>query len=386
MSNPDTITSRIKYFLCLALICLFSACNETEQANEPSHNVLNAMINEANGFQYASFQTQDFNGILTAHFALPNSPASGQIRLLASYTEASFGSETDFFTEMPAGVSLVYEEKGQEFHKLYINENGRFVEKTEYRLPVNEEVTVNTLRRLSYLANKQSQSLLLIINQSFEPSVAGSAELRAGFGEGESGLADVVMNQTEGEDVLVDVAFGCMSCGATRAGECKIHPDYGYIYCKPGGCFASEHNKEASSKAASMMLNLDQAREYRDKYLTNSVRGKEYIGYYETLSNVLEEMSFIDKVSLAANYDVALKVYGILDKFTKDDGRSVLINSEDKEYLLKFINDHLMSVSRSLEYQSILQTVKNDLERYSNLSVEEVRSDFNGLQPVKTLD
>ena len=113
---------RIKYYFFLTLITIFSACTELEENYHPSYDMTNISISEVNNFQYASFQTLDFERVWKDYYTLPKSPDFSQIKINASYSQAYFDDANDFFEKQSRGISLIYEEEGHVYHKLYLYE------------------------------------------------------------------------------------------------------------------------------------------------------------------------------------------------------------------------------------------------------------------------
>ena len=390
----------MKYtIITLLILIVFSCTNENTTNSDESANLLknltfsnelndnsNLLNRSNNDYERVYVETDNINTIVENNFDFVQINNLSEIKWLISYSTQKFSDFEDVFLNNINALSVYYITEDNKFkHILYQKNNGTFEINNDFEGLGSTLILPNTLKSISKDINSANIAFLSITNTNLSLDGVNLLEENANRNENEYSLLsadNLFIKVSDNNDVISYRYSDCnpMNCDGPPEVGCKISGD-------PGGglecrgditdiCITEETNEEIQERNLSLQpLNLDIARNFRDNFLNNSNKGRLYIEYYYKINYILQGMDFIKKVSLISEYELAIKLYSIINDIENAPNNQILINSDDNDFLVSHLNK-MKSLSRNSEFISILDNLILDINNYTNKTKSEILVDF----------
>jgi hypothetical protein len=128
-------------------------------------------------------------------------------------------------------------------------------------------------------------------------------------------------------------------------------------------------------------LNFDElpdafAYKFRDSFLVNYPLGRAYFNYYYKLSYVTRAYKPFTISNMLQNFNFAKGVYAVANKLQYGQSGDIIVSPVFRTDANTMI-DYYKTLSNHLEYNQILNTIKNDLTRFENKTRAEVLALMN---------
>lgn len=152
--------------------------------------------------------------------------------------------------------------------------------------------------------------------------------------------------------------------------NCGILPEGGLDCGVPGsggpGAVICASESIANLSSTDISVEIREARQFRDDFLKESNKGREYIKYYNFVSLCLRDFEIIKLSNVMDFCQTFLKLNNLGKKLKSNetDSSEILISESDYIFYKNFINNNLYGVTKNKEYNKILDTVLADLEKY----------------------
>ena len=164
-------------------------------------------------------------------------------------------------------------------------------------------------------------------------------------------------------------------CQIQAEGDC-IHPDPNssrWDYDQPCLLEKSIEKGKTVNKSSriAQIFELDNIRDIRDNYMVKTEKGKEYIDYYDKMTQVSEAFDVINVSNAYEHLIVAQELMGVMKTLVSGKKSEIVIDNEAKENYLKLINDY-RKVTKNKEFQSMLNIFENDVKNLTSKNKESV--------------
>lgn len=268
-------------------------------------------------------------------------------------------------------------------HNLYLSDTNLFKEIVEFSFEVRS-LTTNQIQ-YSLLKKvktnfKEANSYILILNKSNGTLVGESDQfqIRTAVLESKRQTND---GASQREVPWVDVVASCASPCTDSKGNCEVY-EQGLNQCVSAGCLVSDIETQLLNNNTFEPSYIEETFEestfysFRDNFLIQTNIGNKYINYYYALSAFLYQNV---NLSIAANTATLLpQINEAIEKlqFPEINGDQILINEELKTDILQILAEY-KSISENDDYNSVLDDIENDVNEFSNKTVDQVLTEIN---------
>ncbi len=165
------------------------------------------------------------------------------------------------------------------------------------------------------------------------------------------------------------------TCQIQAEGEC-VRPDAFSPYtCDNGTCLLEKSIEEVrmvnKSSRIAQVFELDDIRDIRDNYMVKTKRGREYVDYYDKMTQVSQAFNVITLSNAYEHLIVAQELMGVMKTLVSGKKSEIVIDNEAKEKYLELINDY-RKVTKNKEFQSMLNIFESDIKNLTSKSKESV--------------
>jgi len=274
-------------------------------------------------------------------------------------------------------ISIFYSKNNLLYHKLYQKKDVNFEENTFLSKVTLPAVELNLIQDISICYNYKNWFLIKtgyasnlkyteedglrlilakIINRSAELYTARKKANSLGCNSGVStcnGPSDCLCS-------MVPEPGGGMDCGVFGCNDGPICPE------------RMINSKLDNTKK----FNSNKTYSFRDDFLKNYDKGNLYISYYYSLGEELNRINYFTISNVLSDLSFYKKIYKIADILQNGNSNEVVITQSDKYFILNKINYFKNLSPNNLEFQSILNQIKIDINHYGGLSRLDIINDL----------
>jgi hypothetical protein len=117
------------------------------------------------------------------------------------------------------------------------------------------------------------------------------------------------------------------------------------------------------------------AYDFRDNFLSNSIKGQDYINYYYLIS-YFTKFDNIDASEIPSYISFLHQLYGVIDRLEASDCNAIVSDNSFKTTALSFINEY-KTKSTDLNFQNALTAIENDLNSFVGLTKSQIFAMLN---------
>lgn len=259
------------------------------------------------------------------------------------------------------GLSIVTSRQDMFKHDFF-NVKGGIASRDTRFTTENSFMFVDDFKTLAEITSPQIELGVLIING---PNNSGGVKNKILINKlGETLLASIP-NVPKGGSTEP----GCANC-EVRKGICQYADGFWDCYVA-GGCGSNEINNQQPDA-----LDLTRERAFRDGFMKNSQKGKQYIEYYYKVSYVISVHRSIKASNLAEHISLGKNMIEAAELLQHGADNAIPITAALRDQCCAMIA-YYKSLSPNAEYQDILRTVESDFRGYCGKTKAEILSTLN---------